>query len=814
MTHFKIPFLAFLFLFSIKNFSQNNCSDAIIVCGNSGFEGLTASGIGKQEISGSNSCDGEENNSIWLKLSIKTAGTLGFTLIPESSDINEDFDFFVFGPNAICGAIGQAIRCSTTNPENSNQPNNYTGMNGTSNDTSEGPGADGNCFVKWLTVAAGDSYFIVIDRPSGSSNFKLEWNGSATFNTPPTFDMPTGVALDIKQCDTDGVEDFKSDFNLKQNDAVIIGTQNDVFVTYHTSRNDAITGEKEIKNPTSFRNTTSPQSIFARIENSTTGCFNTTEFLIEINNSVNFPKNESAICDDTSDGDDTNGLATFDLNQVTAAIFDNQDTSSFTIKYYLKKNEADTDSNELSQFFSNTTPNSQPIFIKAFDGTCSGTKEINLIVKPVPQKIITSATQCDFGLNPDGLSLFNLNDSTDELTNSVPNLSVNYFKNKTEEQNNNSLATTYTNTSNPETIIGRVTDSTTGCSSLSELTLNVNVTPSQNILPLRQCDILNQENGFTTFDLNDADVTLTPPQIKTFYNTLSDALLEQNSITTATNYANPTAYNSSVYVRIDEANNCTSVSEVQLIVNKLPNIETVSDEKHTVCSNLPNRFITISAGTLETSSTNYNYIWYLNGINTNKTTYAIKVNTAGTYTVDVIDNFGCFKTRTVNVSTSEIAIIKDVKITDLTESNTVEVVLNENLSGDYVFSLDINNDFQSSNLFTDVPSGIHELYVKDLNGCGIVGPKTISVLGIPKFFTPNNDGNNDIWNLKGVTKNFNKKAIIQIFNREGKLLYEMNARDKGWDGTYNNNTAPSDDYWYVITLENNKTVKGHFSLKR
>ncbi|KAB1154835.1 T9SS type B sorting domain-containing protein [Flavobacterium luteum] len=814
MTNFKIPFLVLILVFSSKIISQNDCSKAIVVCGNSGFEGLTASGIGKQEISGANSCDGDENNSIWLRLSIKTAGTLGFTLIPESTDINEDFDFFIFGPKVTCGAIGQAIRCSTTNPESINQPNNYTGMNATSNDISEGPGPDGNSFVKWLTVAAGDSYFLVIDRPSGSSNFKLQWSGTATFDTPPTFDMPTGVSLDIKQCDTDGFQDFISDFNLKQNEALIIGTQSNVLISYHTSQNDALTNVKEIKNATSFKNTSNPQTIYVRIENTITGCFNTSSFIIEVNDSVNLPKNEASICDDITDGNDTNGLSTFDLTKVTATIFDNQDTTAFTIKYYLSKSDANLNLNELPQFFSNTKPNKQPIFIKVFDGTCSGTKEINLIVIPVPTKIKASGSQCDFGLNPDGLSLFDLNDYNSAFAGSDPNLSVTYFKNKTQEQNNTPLVNIFNNTSNPETIIGRITNAVTGCYSLSDLTLNVNLAPSQNIKPLDQCDILNQENGFATFNLDDATLVVTPTQIKSFYSTQSDALLKQNNIPNPTNYTIPFAYNSSVFIRIDDAGNCTSVSEVQLIVNKLPKIETLSDEKNIVCSNIPNRFITINAGKLETSSANFNYTWYRDGIDIKQSTYAIKVNREGTYTVDVANRFGCFKTRTITVTSSEIASITDVKVSDFTESNTVEVLLKEDLKGDYVFSLYKSDDFQTSNIFTDVPAGVYELYVKDLNGCGVFGPKIISVLGAPKFFTPNNDGVNDLWYLKGVGSNFSRKSFIQIFNREGKLLYEMNARDKGWDGTYNSNPSPSDDYWYVITLENNKTIKGHFSLKR
>ena len=36
----------------------------------------------------------------------------------------------------------------------------------------------------------------------------------------------------------------------------------------------------------------------------------------------------------------------------------------------------------------------------------------------------------------------------------------------------------------------------------------------------------------------------------------------------------------------------------------------------------------------------------------------------------------------------------------------------------------------------------------------------------------------------------------------------------GWDGTLNNTQLPSDDYWFIVTRENGKDYRGHFSLKR
>jgi gliding motility-associated-like protein len=50
-------------------------------------------------------------------------------------------------------------------------------------------------------------------------------------------------------------------------------------------------------------------------------------------------------------------------------------------------------------------------------------------------------------------------------------------------------------------------------------------------------------------------------------------------------------------------------------------------------------------------------------------------------------------------------------------------------------------------------------------------------------FTPNGDGYNDYWNVKGLSANFNGNSIIYIFNRFGKLLKQIIPTDQGWDGT-------------------------------
>ena len=73
--------LVFL-LSSVFTYSQNDCSDALIACGNSGYQDLNATGVGVQELIDSNTCGSEENNSLWFRININTGGKLGFILTP------------------------------------------------------------------------------------------------------------------------------------------------------------------------------------------------------------------------------------------------------------------------------------------------------------------------------------------------------------------------------------------------------------------------------------------------------------------------------------------------------------------------------------------------------------------------------------------------------------------------------------------------------------------------------------------------------------------------------------------------------------
>jgi gliding motility-associated-like protein len=249
-------------------------------------------------------------------------------------------------------------------------------------------------------------------------------------------------------------------------------------------------------------------------------------------------------------------------------------------------------------------------------------------------------------------------------------------------------------------------------------------------------------------------------------------------------------------------------------VNPKPVIEDDPEETKIVCSNLPAFYITLESGLPSgIGSTNYTYTWTKNNsVLSGQTNSTLDVNTEGDYTVVVTSLAGCSTPKKIKVSASDIATITKIDIVDLSAINTVTV--NTIGQGAYEFSLDKpDGPFQLSNYFDNVSSGIHEVYINDKNGCGTVS-KTISVIGVPKYFTPNADGFNDFWNIEGINATFNGNSTIYIFDRYGKLLKQLIPTSQGWDGTIAGQPLSSDDYWYTLQLEDGREVKGHFSLKR
>ena len=460
-----------------------------------------------------------------------------------------------------------------------------------------------------------------------------------------------------------------------------------------------------------------------------------------------------------------------------------------------------------------STSGSYRVFVDLNTGDCSETLEgialVTFNTNPVAHD--AELVQCDADGMVGGYTRFNLNQANDDLTGGIPDLSTRFFTDSSRSSEiPNSSDYTY-NADTPIPIYVEVYNINTNCYDTSVLTLNLSI---ESIQPYTHdvCDELGSEDGINTFNLD--DITTNIQTINsftypiTYYKTYSDALLEANSL--GVSYRNENPYNQIIYARVENNNACFGIGEVTLIVNELPDIDT--EELIYYCINKYPQTIPINAGILNGLLNDYTYNW-----STGESTYEIQINESGTYHVTVTNvNNGCSKDRTIIVEPSNIATIQEINVVDTSQNNTITILASG--EGEYEYRLlDDNNvivfPYQESHVFENVFPGIYTLTVNDVkNDCGSILNK-VSVIGFPKFFTPNNDGKHDTWQVYGISSMFQPDTKILIFNRYGKLIKQLSPIGEGWDGTINGDKLPTDDYWFSIKLQDGRIFKNHFTLK-
>jgi len=217
----------------------------------------------------------------------------------------------------------------------------------------------------------------------------------------------------------------------------------------------------------------------------------------------------------------------------------------------------------------------------------------------------------------------------------------------------------------------------------------------------------------------------------------------------------------------------------------------------------------------------YNLVWYEDLTSTIPLDYSeLLIDGEDYFASQIID--GCESADRIRVTTTVITYTDNTIIYEILTSenmfNKIDIVIQVNSEGTYIYSVD-SSTFQESNIFTNLSYGLHTVNVVDIYGCKDEVEKEFLALDYPSFFTPNNDGVNDYWNLNNTNQlaiRFNTVSDIYIFNRFGKVLAKIDPEGQGWDGKYNEKLLPSSDYWFEVKLidVNGKVYskRGNFSL--
>ena len=266
---------------------------------------------------------------------------------------------------------------------------------------------------------------------------------------------------------------------------------------------------------------------------------------------------------------------------------------------------------------------------------------------------------------------------------------------------------------------------------------------------------------------------------------------------------------------------CGGEAEITIYVDKKP-IVTVEDK--TICLGESTSFTA--------SNVNYDsYQWTPTDFlsDPDKATTSVNKPTGSkTYSLKVVDGVCSTLVDSIKLTVNPLPTINsvDVQTEDNGERNITIIADGED---PLTYSLDNVNFDGPEEIINKVSIGWNLLYLKDGYGCkDTLAFKIDPIEIIPdKYFTPNGDNNHEEWTVKNL--NTYDSYIVEIFDRYGKRLFVQRVGSfsstgksdvtgdefEGWDGIYNGHPMPSDDYWYLITVEEiRKQYTGHFTLKR
>jgi gliding motility-associated-like protein len=443
-------------------------------------------------------------------------------------------------------------------------------------------------------------------------------------NSLPILPAPEDITMSL--CDVTNSGDQIECFDLMSQIPLIVNGQTDMHVTFHFSQADAIAGVSPLASP--YCNTSNAQSIFVRLENEQTDCFDTVIMDLRVE-----PLPLLVVPDPVEECDaDGDGFATFDLTALETAMLNG--ATGITLSYYETQTDAQNQVNQITNTtaYQNIDPFNQIIYVRADNDLtgCFTIEQIQLIVHPSPiMPTLDNLVICD--TNYDGHAYFNFSQQSQLIwaANTMPEaqLPIRYYTTALNAANGTSAIVTtnsYYNATNPQTIWVVVRDIVTGCSATTTfdliVNLPVNVSGQDNELTL--CDDGLPNDQFATFDLTVMynQIAGTSGATLTYYPSITDAQNGTNEITTPTAYANVDTSPAvqTLGVVVTSVDGCEIITTLTIRVEPLPTpnqgpylaIEVCDDDQTMIGTELFD--LTINQTTIQDGYPNLTFTYYAN----------------------------------------------------------------------------------------------------------------------------------------------------------------------------------------------------------
>ncbi len=256
--------------------------------------------------------------------------------------------------------------------------------------------------------------------------------------------------------------------------------------------------------------------------------------------------------------------------------------------------------------------------------------------------------------------------------------------------------------------------------------------------------------------------------------------------------------NGKYYVLVKTDGGCSKADSVLITVHALPIADAGADVS--ICEGTSTNLLANGGQT---------YLWTpVTGLSKSNVADPIAsplINT--TYTVVVTDQNNCYAKDSVNVKVLKNPSANAGPDRKMMAGETIQ--LNGVAGGSFASyfwtpALNIDNTSILTPKVNPVTDFIYTLHVLSDNGCGTATDdlfiRVFKKISVPNAFSPNDDGINDIWDIKDL--NSYPESTTKVFNRYGQVVFQSQGYSKPWDGRYNGKPLPFGTYYYTIDRKN------------
>ena len=476
----------------------------------------------------------------------------------------------------------------------------------------------------------------------------------------------------------------------------------------------------------------------------------------------------------------SDGIATYNLSEADVV----EDTDVTKVYYHTQIGaENETESDIISNFTDFTTADTT-VYVRIKNSfSCFSIQAIQLKFKPNPvvQTDAYTTAHCDEEDGViDGNYIVNPNNITPFVLTDFQNFDVKYYNSETKANlgADDNIVGNYTFTAANPNIWIRVTSSE-DCTTVRKIPLIIGKKISllsyaptvdycdDDLDGIKLVENLGDYAGLFTDDAN---------AIVRFYLNLTDA---QNGINDVSEVL--VDHQRILYVRISNGTDCDELATLTIHI-LIPNASIVL-ENEVIC---PNTTAVLNAGPGFTK-----YEWHdVSDTDTIIGTEPIITVGVGSYSVTLTSPNGCSYTQYVQVTEAEMPVIESIGI----NGSTVTVIVTGG-TPPYQYALD-NGVYQNSNVFTNVPPGLHTAYAISGDKCTPAGQE-FSVIEIYNVLSPNNDGYNDVLDMSMLKYKVGVK--FQIYDRNGVKVFEGTPNNNYiWNGKLSGRVLPTSSYWYIM----------------